>query len=159
MDNLSKVDHNAIRTNQTLIVSLLLVAFILNIPLLATLVGLVMLSGSAFGRPGFLPVYRRVLLPLGWVKPYVVPDHPEPHSFAQTMGGVVLLIASIAFLAGSWGLGWALAWIVILLASLNLFAGFCTGCFIYYWLGRLNVPGFTQSPPPNTFPGMRPKES
>ncbi len=75
------------------------------------------------------------------------------------MGSAFLLGASLAFLAGGWGLGWVLAWIVILLASLNLFAGFCAGCFVYYWLGRLNVPGFTQSPPPNTFPGMRPKVS
>lgn len=159
MNNLSKVDHNALRANQALIISLLLAAFILNIFPLATLVALVMLSGSALGRPGFLPVYRGVLVRLGWVKPLVVPDHPEPHRFAQTMGGVFLLFASIAFLAGGWGLGWVLTWVVVALAALNLFGGFCVGCFIYYWLGRLNVPGFSQSPPPNTFPGMRPKES
>jgi hypothetical protein len=159
MEHLEKVDHNAIRTNQAFIVGLLLVAFILNIPLLVTLVGLVMLSGSVLGRPGFLPVYRGVLLRLGWVKQNLVPDHPEPHRFAQTVGGVFLLAASLAFLAGGWVLGWGLAWVVIFLASLNLFAGFCVGCFVYYWLTRLNVPGFTQSPPPNTFPGMRPKVS
>jgi hypothetical protein len=159
MEHLDKVDHNAIRTNQALIVGLLLAAFILNIPLLVTLVGLVMLSGSLFGRPGFLPVYRGILLRMAWVKPHVVPDHPEPHRFAQTVGSGFLLAASLAFLAGGSGLGWVLAWIVIFLASLNLFAGFCAGCFVYYWLTRLNVPGFTQSPPPNTFPGMRPKAS
>ena len=159
MEHLDKVDHNAIRTNQAFIVGLLLLAFILNIPLLVTLVGLVMLSGSLLGRPGFLPVYRGIFLPMGWVKPHVVPDHPEPHRFAQTVGSVFLLAASLAFLAGAWGLGWVLAWIVIFLASLNLFAGFCAGCFVYYWLTRLNVPGFTQSPPPDTFPGMRPKAS
>ena len=159
MEGLNKVDHSAIRTNQALIVGLTLVAFIINIPLLVTLVGLVMLSGSILGRPGFLPVYKRVLLRLGWVKPDVVPDNPEPHRFAQSMGSAFLLAASLAFLVGGSGLGWVLAWIVILLASLNLFAGFCAGCFVYYWLGRLNVPGFTQPPPPNTFPGMRPKVS
>jgi hypothetical protein len=159
MEQLNKVDHNAIRTNQALIIGLALVAFIFNLPLLVTLVGLVMLAGSVLGRPGFLPVYRGVLLRMGWVKPDVVPDHPEPHRFAQTVGSVFLLSASLAFLAGGWGLGWVLAWVVIFLASLNLFAGFCAGCFVYYWLGRLNVPGFTQSPPPDTFPGMRPKAS
>jgi hypothetical protein len=159
MEHLDKVDHNAIRTNQAFIVGLLLLAFILNLPLLVTLVGLVMLSGSLLGRPGFLPVYRGIFLPMGWVKPQVVPDHPEPHRFAQTVGSVFLLAASLAFLAGAWGLGWVLSWIVIFLASLNLFAGFCAGCFVYYWLTRLNVPGFTQSPPPDTFPGMRPKAS
>jgi len=159
MVSLTKVDHNAIRTNQAFIIGLLLLAFILNFPLLVTLVGLVMLAGSLLGKPGFLPVYRGLLVRQGWVKPYSVPDHPEPHRFAQTMGSVFLLAASLAFLAGLGTLGWVLAWIVIFLASLNLFAGFCAGCFVYYWLGRLKVPGFNQSPPANTFPGMRPKES
>ncbi len=65
MDRLNKVDHSAIRTNQALIVGLTLVAFIFNIPLLVTLVGLVMLSGSILARPGFLPVYKGVLLRFG----------------------------------------------------------------------------------------------
>jgi hypothetical protein len=39
-------------------------------------------------------------------------------------------------------LGWALSWIVVALAALNLFAGICVGCLMYYWLNRLGVPGF-----------------
>jgi hypothetical protein len=54
-------------------------------------------------------------------------------------------------------LGWSLVWLVIALAALNLFAGFCVGCAVYYWLARLNVPGFAQHPPAGTLPGMRPK--
>ena len=41
--------------------------------------------------------------------------------------------------------------------ALNLFAGFCAGCAVYYWLNRLQVPGFARTPPPGTFPGMRPR--
>jgi len=41
--------------------------------------------------------------------------------------------------------GWALIIVVIVLASLNLFAGWCAGCTMYYWLNRLGVPGFTRS--------------
>ncbi len=159
MNTLTKVDHNALRTNQAFIIGLLVIAFILNVPLLVGLVMLVMLAGSALGKPGFFPIYRGVLVRLGWVKPFPVPDHPEPHRFAQTLGGVFLLGSSLALLGGLGGLGWGLAWLVIFLAGLNLFAGFCAGCFVYYWLGRLRLPGFTQAPPPNTFPGMRPKES
>ena len=33
---------------------------------------------------------------------------------------------------------------MIVLAGLNLFAGWCAGCTVYYWLNRLGVPGFTQ---------------
>ena len=53
--------------------------------------------------------------------------------------------------------GWVLVWIVIALAALNLFGGFCVGCALYYWLTRLGVPGFTKQPPAGTFPGTRPK--
>jgi hypothetical protein len=28
------------------------------------------------------------------------------------------------------------------LAAANLFFGFCAGCFVYYQLGKLGVPGF-----------------
>ncbi len=129
----------------------------MNAPLFVYLVMAVMLAGSAVGRPGFLPVYRSVLLRAGWVRPDPLADHPEPHRFAQTLGGGVLVLASLALLLGATGLGWALVWLVIFLAALNLFAGFCAGCFVYYWLARIGAPGFSQTPPPNTFPGMRPR--
>ena len=157
MNSLSKVDHNALRTNQAIIIVLLLAAFIFSAAWLVLLVMAVMLAGSALGKPGFWPVYRSVLVRLGWVKPAVVADNPAPHRFAQTLGGVFLLASSLALLAGAGTLGWGLTWLVILLAALNLFGGFCAGCFVYYWLGRFKLPGFTQAPPPNTFPGMRPK--
>ena len=102
-------------------------------------------------------LYARWLKALGWVKPDVLKDNPEPHLFAQGFGGIVLVISSLIFLLGSAALGWVLAWLVIVLAALNLFGGFCVGCAVYYWLNRLNVPGFIKSPPEGTFPGMRPR--
>lgn len=159
MKNLIEVDHNALRTNQAFIIGLLAAAYIFNVPWLVVVVTVVMLLGSAIGRPGFLPVYREILVRFGWVHPAPLADHPEPHRFAQTLGGIFLAAGSLALLTGAAGLGWGLTWLVIFLAALNLFGGFCAGCFVYYWLGRLKVPGFTQSPPPNTFPGMRPKAS
>ncbi len=159
-DQLQKVDHSAIRTNQATIIALLLIAFILNIPWLVAIVALVMLTGTVLRRPGFAMVlYARLLKPLGWVRPYVLKDNPEPHLFAQGFGGVVLAISTLGFLLGSAILGWVLAWLVIALAALNLFGGFCAGCAVYYWLHRLNVPGFIKAPPEGTFPGMRPRSS
>jgi hypothetical protein len=154
---LSKVDHSALRTNQAAIILLLLVGFIANLPWLSGLTALVMLLGTALKRPGFGLLYTRILKPLGWVKPDVLDDNPEPHRFAQGFGGVVLVIASLAFVLGAGALGWGLTWLVVALAALNLFVGFCAGCAVYYWLNRLNVPGFAKNPPAGTFPGMRPK--
>ena len=69
----------------------------------------------------------------------------------------MILTGTIALMLGSDLLGWLLVWFVIALAALNLFAGFCVGCAMYYWLNRMSVPGFVKSPPPGTLPGMRPK--
>jgi hypothetical protein len=69
-------------------------------------------------------------------------DNPEPRLFAQGLGGTVLLVATLAFLANLTTLGWALAWFVVALAAFNLFAGICVGRLMYYWFNRLGLPGF-----------------
>ncbi len=158
MNVLKPVDHSAIGVNQAVIILLLILAYILNAPLLAGLVALFMLGGTLLGRPGFAWLYTRALRPLGLVKPHVLQDHPEPHRFAQGFGGVVVLIGTLALLAGLPVLGWALTWLVVALAALNLFGGFCVGCAVYYWLHRLGVPGFIQEAPAGTFPGLRPRQ-
>jgi molybdopterin converting factor small subunit len=154
---LAQVDHSALRVNQAFIIGLSLLAFILNVPWLAALVALVMAIGTLQKVPGFGFIYTRLLKPRRWVKPDVLPDNPEPHRFAQGLGAVVLAAGTLALFAGAAPLGWALVWLVIALAALNLFAGFCAGCAVYYWLNRLAVPGFAKSPPEGAFPGMRPK--
>lgn len=157
MNLLRPVDHAAIRVNQALIIALLLISFVFDLPLFAAAVGVVMLLGTIAGKPGFFPVYRWILRPLGWVRPDVIQDNPEPHRFAQGFGSVVVLVGFAFLLGGAVIAGWALVWLVIILASLNLFVGFCAGCAMYYWLNRLKVPGFNRSAPQGTFPGMRPQ--
>jgi hypothetical protein len=154
---LGKVDHSALRVNQALIIIGLMAAFVLDLPWLAGIVALVMLIGTAIGRPGFFFVYLGILRPAGIVRPDPLEDNPEPHRFAQGFGGVVAALSAVLLFLGAAAAGWALAWLVIVLAALNLFAGFCTGCAVYYWLNRLQVPGFAKSPPAGTFPGMRPR--
>jgi len=156
-DTLMNVDHTALKINQITIIILNVTAFIFNLPWLAVIVALVMLGGTLVGKPGFILIYSRILKPLGWAKPKVIPDNPEPHRFAQGFGGVVMLAATIALFTGLPVLGWSLVWLVAGLAALNAFAGFCVGCFIYYWLARLKLPRFDKQPPEGTFPGMRPE--
>jgi hypothetical protein len=156
-DTLQKVDHSALKVSQVTIILLNILAFVLNMPWLAALVALVMLVGTLLKVPGFGFIYRYILKPLGWVKPHVLLDNSEPHRFAQGFGGVVMLAGSLALYFGLPALGWSLVWIVAALAALNAFAGFCVGCAIYYWLGKLHVPGFTKVPPAGTLPGMRPR--
>ncbi len=157
MSELQSVDHSAIRTNQAVIILGLALAFIFNLHWLVAGVGLFMLAGTALGKPGFVWIYKYVLRPLHLVRADVIQDNPEPHRFAQGFGGVVLAISTLFLLSGAVIAGWAFTWLVIFLAALNLFVGFCAGCAVYYWLHRLNVPGFHKAPPPNTFPGLRPR--
>lgn len=138
-----KVDHSALRTNQALIIMLVLLAFIADAHWLVALVSAVLLIGTVFPKIAlFKAVYGSILKPLEIVRPDVRDDNPEPHLFAQGVGGTFLLAATLAFVVGSPVLGWGLSWIVVALAALNLFAGICVGCLLYYWLNRLGVPGF-----------------
>jgi hypothetical protein len=136
------VDVNALRTNQTLIVTLVVVAFVMGAGTggawLVGFVGLSLAIGTGF--PGFGPfqlLYRRALRRAGIVAAKPRPDDPAPHRFAQALGSVFLITAAAALFAGATVVGWALAWLVVALALVNLLFGFCAGCFVFYHLGRL----------------------
>lgn len=159
MESLKKVDHSAMTVNQVIIIALNILAFVLNLPWLTGVVTAVMLLGALLGQPGFGFIYQFALKPAGLVKPHLLLDNPEPHRFAQGLGGLFMLGGTLALFSGFSVLGWGLIWVVAALAALNAFGGFCVGCFIYYWLTRLGLPGFSKTPPAGTFPGMRPKEA
>jgi len=136
-----RVDHSAIRVNQTGLILLVLLAYLLNLPILVAVTALILFFSvlspdlALFGQ-----LYRRVLQPVGLVKPHVIPDDPAPHRFAQAVGSTVLALSALALLVSHNALlGWGLAALVVFLAALNLFFGFCTGCFLYYQLARLRA--------------------
>ena len=147
METTRKVDQSALKVNQAFIIAFLVLGFVINSVWLVVFVAAVMLLGTAVPALSlFKGIYARALRPAGLVKPHVIADNPEPHRFAQGFGGVVLLGAIAALLAGAATLGWALVGLVIVLAALNLFLGFCAGCFVYYQLSKLGVPGFDRRP-------------
>jgi hypothetical protein len=138
------VDHSALKVNQTGIVATVLVAFVgsaayrpllVLIPLLA----LVLLLGTLNPQLAlFKQIYFKVLKPRGVVKPRLVRDRPEPHNFAQGLGGVFLAVSS-ALLLPLPVVGLALALLVAVLAFVNLAFNYCVGCQIYYQLGRAGL--------------------
>ena len=136
-----KVDTTAIKFNQASIVTLNLLAYVLDLPWLVLLVGAVLAVGTIWpGAALFKQTYLRVLKPLGLLKPHVIDDDPAPHRFAQGLGAAFLGLSSLALLAlNATSLGWGLAGIVVVLASINLFFNFCAGCFLYYQLARLGL--------------------
>lgn len=137
------VDHTALRVNQSAIVLIAAIAFLLNAPWLVALLCLALALGTAMpALAPFKALYARVLLPAGLLRPDRRPDDPASHRFAQGMGAGVLTLAVVALLLKASAFGWLLVGLVALLAAVNLLAGFCAGCFIYYQLGRRGLlPG------------------
>jgi hypothetical protein len=154
---LVKIDHSAIKTSQAAVIILNILAFVFNTPWLVVLVASIMALGTILKVPGFGFFYRYALKPVGLLKADIRLDNHEPHRFAQGLGAIFMGAGSLCLFASLNILGWALVWLVTGLAALNLFGGFCVGCMLYYWLTRLNIPGFHKSPPEGSFPGMRPQ--
>jgi hypothetical protein len=137
----SMVDTTALRVNQSLIVALVALAFVLDGdagPWLVLFVAASLALGATWpGRGPFQLFYRYGLRRSGLIQPHPRPDEPGPHRFAQAVGGSFLLIAAIFLFAGVTVAGWLLAWLVVALALVNLLFGFCAGCFAYYQFQRL----------------------
>ena len=136
-----KVDTTSIKFNQASIITLTSLAFLFDLPWLVLFVALVLAVGTIWpGAALFQDTYRRVLRPLGLLKPHVIDDDPAPHRFAQGLGAIFLGLGSLALLAlGLVPLGWALVGLVVVLAAINLFFDFCAGCFLYLQLNRLGL--------------------
>jgi hypothetical protein len=110
----------------------LAVAFLLDAPWLAALVGLNLLVSAAFGTRLFLPGRAwpsiRRALKLGPIEP----EHEYPPRFAQAMGGTFLALATLAFLVGLTPLGWLLTAAVAALQTVLAVTGICVGCRLYF---------------------------
>jgi uncharacterized membrane protein YhaH (DUF805 family) len=132
------VDRNALKVNQIFIIALLAIGFLLSSPWLVAFVCAVMLVGTIAPQAAlFQRIHHDILVPNNITKKDVHAEDPAPHRFAQGMGGSVLLIATIALLAGASALGWGLTFLVIALAAVNVLFGFCAGCFVFFQIQRL----------------------
>jgi hypothetical protein len=134
-----RVDTHQGKFAQSCTVLLTALAFLLNLPVLVLITTLVMAWAALFPQANpYRFLYQRLLVPLGLLKPRIVEDDPVPHRFAQGVGAVFLLAASIVlFLTHTPVAGWTLDILVFVLAGINLTTGFCAGCFVYYQLGRV----------------------
>jgi hypothetical protein len=136
-----KVDTTALKFNQASIIAITLFGFLLDQPYLVLLVGLVLAVGTILpGAALFKLIYLKLLKPAKILTANIIDDDPAPHQFAQGVGALFLLVGSAVLLGlNNAGLGWVLAWIVIILAAVNLFFNFCAGCFVYYQLDRAGL--------------------
>jgi hypothetical protein len=89
---------------------------------------------SIFGR-----LFTKVIRPAFGLQPGV-PEAAAPHRFAETLGAVFLLAATVAFLLNGATVGWVLSLLVSALAAVNWLAGICVGCQMYVLLRRVATP-------------------
>ncbi|MBF6593570.1 MAG: DUF4395 domain-containing protein [Thermaceae bacterium] len=122
----TKTDGNQLRFNQVLLVALIPLALLSAQPWIVGGLFVLMLS-QHLGFDGLVWLKQRFRVPK-----QVLDEDPRPHRFARTVGAIFLGLASLSFLLGAVPLGWALGFIVVLLALLNLTTRICVGCFMYF---------------------------
>ena len=138
-------DRSVLKVNQTILMVAIVAGYfagvfwrpaVIVLPLLA----LMMLAAVASPRAN-LPrlLYLSLLKPRALVRPRVVQEDPAPHRFAQLVGGVFLVAASVAALLGAIPVAWILAWVVAVLAFLNFAFDICVGCIMYAQLVRVGI--------------------
>jgi hypothetical protein len=136
-----RVDTHLGKFSQACTVVLAALAFLFSQPIIVLITAIILAIAAL--APSISPyrlLYRGVVLPLHLWQPRIVEDDPAPHRFAQGVGAVFLIAASIIlFLTKATAVGWTLDLIVFVLAAVNLTIGFCAGCFVYYHLGRLGL--------------------
>jgi len=134
--DLAVIDARAPRTNQAVIGTLALVAYLADWPWLVGLLALQLAVGLTLGRRFCLPclLYFEVLQPrLGEGRI----EDARPPRFANLVGVVFLGSATLALALGASTIGWVLALIVSALALLAATTGLCVGCEAYLWIARL----------------------
>ena len=131
------IDPRGPRTNQAVLATVLVAAFLFDLPWLAPVFAVVLFLGAAFG-PKYGPVLRIFQTV---IRPRLAPpaelEDPRPPRFAASVGVVFLVSATIAFALGATTLGWVLSLIVAALAALAAISGVCVGCEMYVMLIRL----------------------
>lgn len=130
------IDSRAPRTNQAIIGTLSLVAFLTGWWPILALLAVQLAVGLRFGRRYCLPClfYFDVLQPRLGEGPI---EDSRPPRFANQVGVAFLGSASLAHLAGFAAIGWGLGLIVAALALLAATTGVCVGCEMYKVGARL----------------------
>jgi hypothetical protein len=130
------IDARGPRTNQAVIGTLALAAFLLDLQWLPAVLAAQLAIGLTLGRRFCLPclLYFEVIQPRFGEGPI---EDSRPPRFANMVGVAFLGGATAAFLAGVPALGWTLTLIVAALALLAAATGLCMGCEAYKLSARL----------------------
>jgi hypothetical protein len=127
----AQIDVNVPRFNQACVAVLTGIAFVFQAwPLVAGVAAVLALTrfgGPRFGL--FTQTYLRILKPR--LEGDVRTEPSGPPRFAQLLGVVFLLVATVMFVAGAIVAGWVVTLAVTALATLAATRRICVGCMIY----------------------------
>jgi hypothetical protein len=130
------IDSRGPRTNQAVIGSLALVAFMTGAEWLIAVLAAQLAIGLTLGRRFCLPclAYFELIQPRFGEGPI---EDSRPPRFANMVGVAFLGASTVAFILGASTVGWVLALIVAVLALLAAATGLCMGCEAYKLSARL----------------------
>ena len=130
------IDARAPRTNQAIVGTLSLLAFVTGWWPILGLLGAQLAIGLRFGRRWCLPclLYFDVIQPRFGEGPI---EDSRPPRFANMVGVMFLTSATLAHAAGLTVVGWGLGLLVAALALLAATTGLCAGCEIYRLAARI----------------------
>ncbi len=128
-----RLDSHLLRFSQGCVVVLTALAFLFSQPLLVAVAALCLTLSALVPNAGpFRFLYKGVVVPLHLLQPKFVEDDPAPHRFAQGIGAIFLLAATILlFLTSAHTAGWVLDLIVFVLATSKF------QCGLLRWLFRV----------------------
>ena len=123
-----------VRLNRWTIVVTLIFAFAIQQPIVTTALLLVLLGSVIFGPKGSLVFQTGIRVfqqQVAEAKQRGEVEDRRLMRFNNSIAVIILAAAQVAFIADAAPLGWILAGVVVVAASVALF-GFCLGCFIFY---------------------------
>ncbi len=154
-----QIDPRGMRFGAGISAIVLALAFVVNFPIIATLVGINLAVSAALGTRWFLlsrpwPFLKRTLR-LGPTEL----EHEYPPRFAQAIGGTFLGLATVAFVLAAAPVAWLLIAAVGALQVLLATTGICVGCRLYFlrwWVPSVfaKAIGRTASRLPYETPGI-----
>jgi hypothetical protein len=126
------IDPRGHRFGAGLSAALLLIAFVLQAPVLVAVALASIGVSAAFGLRWSIygALWRRIARALRLAP--VAPEHEYPPRFAQTLGSTALVLSLAAFAVGAAPAGWLLTFAVAGLQTLLAVTGYCLGCRLYF---------------------------
>ena len=144
-EQVAMVDPRLPRLGQGITGIALLVAFLLEQPLMLPVLA-VILAGASLGGPALNPYAHlfRAVRAAGWIGPPRELEEAAPPRFSNTLGFGFLTAASLAYYvpedpvrAVAWGIGLLVSALALLAAT----TGLCVGCELYVFVRRVATRG------------------